>query len=80
VHRWAQTIKHLGEASHPILITSMNEFEMNEETTRLMLMGYRLVKKGGVNKWKSLSPKPELMRKGVYYRNYYSYTMGNIGV
>jgi hypothetical protein len=58
----------------------MNEYEMNEETMTLALMGYNLVRKGVVNKWKSLSPKPELVRKGIYYRNYYSYILGGSSV
>lgn len=77
--RWMPTIQHLGKATHPTLFTSMNEYEMNEETRTLGFMGYSLVRKGIANKWKSMSPQPEALRKGVLYRNYYSYILGGCG-
>jgi hypothetical protein len=42
----------------------MNEYEMSEETMTLTLMGYNLVRKGVLNKWKSMSPKQSWCGKG----------------
>jgi splicing suppressor protein 51 len=74
---WTPTIKHLLEASHPTVFTSMNKDEMVTETAVLRKLRAHFLQRGEVNKWHSMAPINEgWYRPGVFYRNYYWYIIG----
>jgi splicing suppressor protein 51 len=74
---WAPTIKLLVEGNVPVLFTTYNEQEAQNESRKMREMNAKFLVEAGKNRWSGLVPAPELIDEeyGMWFQNAYRYVI-----